>query len=299
MQDSHIQNSLDQEYRDFFELATESRECVDKLLQQFNKRETKLFDLPACQRILLFILTRSIKTYSSIIILCKLGYGQDVATLLRGLLENLITAEYILHNPKTANQLAERFVAYKWVIFKRTLPEQEKEVKTESKNKKQEFYKRKALVLKNVEDFKKKFSVTSDRALLTWSGKTVRDMARGVSSDLLADYELTFRQCSKFSHPSILGDQEYMIQDDKSLIFSALPSRIGVIFNLTQAVKYFLSFAELIGREFQLSGKEKELKFKYASLCQLLEESEPSLRMKSTQEIPPIRECTIVFKTHQ
>lgn len=291
---------IDADSREFFILADEAQVLIDRLLIQFNARKTKLFDLPSAQRIFLFILTRSIKTYASIVLLCRDGYGQDVATLLRGLLENLITARYILHDPKTANHLAERFVAYKWIIFKRSLPEQEQEIKNASQERKKEFFKRKSLIMDQVAEFKGKFAVASDRGLLTWSGKTVRDMARCVDAYLPAEYDLIFRQCSKFSHPSILGDHEYLVQDNKDLIFSPRPSPIGVVVNLRKAIEYFLEFAQLINEQFQLQQENEldNLKAKYSNLFK-----PPNIQPQNTSSdtlakpaAVPIRECNVVFK---
>ncbi len=297
---SHDHRFIEEEFRELFALADQARDCVDRLLETFNERETKLFDLSAARRIFLFILTRSIKTYSSIVVLCRRGYGQDVATLLRGLLENLVTAEYILHDPKHANNLAARFVAYKWIIFKRALPEQEKMIKEAPEERQREFDRRKAVVMEHVDDFKKKFKVTSDRALITWSGKTVRDMAKHVSAELVAEYDETFRQCSKFSHPSILGDQEYMVRDSKNLIFSPQPSEIGVAVNLKQAIKYFLEFADLVNEQFDLNSKAfiDRLRQQWCGFQGNSLKSSDGLASVQSKEAIPIRDCTVVFKTN-
>lgn len=244
---------------DLFTFADEVDDFVTAALEEFNTRRIKLFDLPAYQRIFLFILTRSIKTYSSILILCRSGFGQDVATLMRSLLENLITARYIIEGEeKSADRLAKRFVAYKWVIFKRQLPEQELAARNGTEQEKNDFLQRKNLVLGKVAEFKEEFGITSDRALITWSGKSVRDMARKVSRDLLEEYEKTFRLCSRFSHPSILGDNEYLIQNDNQLTFSPQPSVIGIESNLVSAVVYALNFIEITDRLFQL-GRQTEI----------------------------------------
>lgn len=208
------------EHRELFDFSDEINHFTSSLLNEFNNRRIKLFDLPAYQRIFLFIVTRSIKTYASILVLCKAGYGQDVSTLLRSLLENLVTAKYIIHDPLTADEKARRFVAYKWVIFKRQLPEQEKMFRSANSEQKNELFEKKQKIQKKVDEFKVNFHITSDKALITWSGKSIRDMAKKVDHKLLDEYEKTFRLCSRFSHPSILGDNEYLIQDNNNLIFS-------------------------------------------------------------------------------
>jgi len=288
------------EYRELFEFSDDINHFTSSLLNEFNNRRIKLFDLPAYQRIFLFIVTRSIKTYASILVLCKAGYGQDVSTLLRSLLENLVTAKYIIHDPSTADEKARRFVAYKWVIFKRQLPEQEKMFRTANSEQKNELYEKKQKIQKKVDEFKVNFQITSDKALITWSGKSIRDMAKKVDHKLLDEYEKTFRLCSRFSHPSILGDNEYLIQDNNNLIFSPLPSDIGIVSNLINALKYELDFLTITNQLFKLH-KQKEIDqylTKYQYLFSNERYSEDALSNKTAQSPAlSIRESTITFKT--
>ncbi|NTV28958.1 MAG: hypothetical protein HGA80_02635 [Candidatus Omnitrophica bacterium] len=242
---------------ELFELSQHVDGQARLLLKELNHRRLRLFDLAAHQRIFLFILMRSLKSYKSILLMCQEGFGQDVSTLLRSLLENLITARYILRELRSADELAKRFVTYKWVILRRDLEEDERELGLLDEAAKESFARRKAMILDKTEEFKKTFKIISDRALVTWSGRTVRDMAKAVDRKLLDEYGKTFRLCSRFSHPGILGDQEYMIQDGKSLVFSPLPSEIGVRSNLLNAVSYALSFVELTAGLFRLGHKEE------------------------------------------
>ncbi|MFA5261335.1 MAG: DUF5677 domain-containing protein [Candidatus Omnitrophota bacterium] len=228
------------------------------LFQDINKRDIKLFDLPPHKRIFLFIMTRAIKTFAAIEVLCRRGYGQDVSALIRSLLENLITIQYIIYDPQNADEKARRFVEYKWVIFKRSIAEEELSLRRASGKIKQEFSEKKEMVLMHVNDFKKKYRVTSDRALVTWSGKTVKDMARIVNRELHQEYESMFRQCSRFSHPTILGDKEYIIQGHKTLTFAPGPSSLGVELNYLVAIKYFIQYLELVNGLFIL-GHEQPL----------------------------------------
>ncbi len=292
-------NPISQKYKELFHLADDVDDTIHAILGEFNKRDIKLFNLPAYQRIFLFVITRSIKTYSSIRLLCQEGFGQDVATLLRSLMENLVTVRFILHDRKFADEKAARFVAYKWVIFKRHLPEQERNIRKASNEERLEFFKKRDNVLKQVNDFKKKFNITSDRALMTWSGKTVRDMAREVDRKLLNEYETTFRLCSRFSHPSILGDNEYLVQDDKNITFSPLPSEIGITVNLKNAIFYILNFLFIIDDFFNFKYKDrlKDLEKRGHDIFKLNLYKDPI----SIQQAPPkrsnsIRESRITFK---
>ncbi len=294
---SQPQEQLHLKFQELFDLADQTIHMAQSVLEEFNRRHLKLFDLPANQRIFLFIVTRSLKTYFSIVELCKKGFGQDVATLLRSLLENLVTAKYITYDQKTADEKASRFVAYKWVIFKRHLPDQERNVRNGTPDEKNEFLEKKARVLQKVEEFKEKFNVLSDRALVSWSGKTTRDMAKKVDKKLLREYENTFRICSRFSHPTILGDNEYLIQNDQKLIFSPLPSDIGIVPNLSNATKYTLMFLKMIDTlfGFQKSHAIHQLESKLEALIKSgkYQEAQQSSHKPNTS----IRESTISFRT--
>ena len=299
MDSTKTSRSIADDYVNLFRLADELQDACRSILEEFNTRRTKLFDLVAHQRIFLFIFTRALKTYSSILELCKQGFGQDVAVLIRSLLENLITAKYIIRRPKTAKELAERFVAYKWVIFKRHLPEQERSFLHAPPEKRAEFEKHKRLILEKVDEFKKKFHVTSDRGLLTWSGKTVRDMARDLGREWQEEYDETFRLCSRFSHPSILGDQEYMIQDGNHLTFSPLPSKLGVRTNLRHALHFYLEFLVTVDELFELKHGDRlnDLRRRFSEIQKNESAPEELAPSRPSASTPPIRECTVVFKT--
>ena len=288
------------EYRELFDAADELDGCIRRLLEEFNKRDLKLFDLPAYQRIFLFIITRSIKTYASILELCRRGYGQDVSTLLRSLLENLITVRYILHDRRTADDLAARFVAYKWVIFKRHLPEQEKKIRSATAQEKNDFLDKKKMIHEKVEEFKTKYRIKSDRALVSWSGITLKDMAKKVDRKLLDSYETTFRLCSRFSHPSILGDDEYLIQKDHSLTFSPLPSTIGIVPNLKSAMEFILELLYITNDLFTFRKKEmiRSIEQNIGILFAKERYQDKSLSKRPAEKpAANIRESRITFKT--
>lgn len=292
--------NIQKEFKELFDIAAKVEENTWLLLNKFNEQERRLFDFPSHQRIFLFILTRSIKTYSSIKHLCQQGYGQDVCNLLRTLLENLITVKYILHRKDKADALAKRFVFYKWIIFRRQMADQEKHFSSMSEQEKNDFLKRKEMIQSQVNEFKKIFHIKSDQALVTWSGRTVRDMARFVDTGLLEEYDTTFRLCSRFSHPSILGDQEYMVQDNKRLIFSPLPSAIGIVPNLKSAIRYMLEFLNIVDELYNLDSHSAltDLKINYAQISSLEKyQKDPSVIEKSSGN-SSIKESIIAFNTH-
>lgn len=287
------------QFPELFNLAEEVRATTRSILEEFNSRHLKLSDLKPHQRIFLFILTRSIKTYASILYLCHAGYGQDVSTLLRSLLENLITANYIIYDKKTADAKSARFVAYKWIIFKRQLPEQQRQIRSATEH--EAFLTKKETILQRVNDFKKKFNIASDRSLMTWSGKTVKDMARAVNQNLLNEYETIFRSCSRFSHPTILGDQEYLIQDDQNLIFSPHPSTIGIVPNLKNTIRTMMRLLYIVNSLFDFPFKKAliTLDHRCQSIFALPQYSDtpPSQEKTPERKSFPIKEMTITFHT--
>jgi len=257
MPESPTQNNEISGNHPFFILAEKISAEANSLLKDFNSREIHLKSLMPHQRIFLFFLTRAIKTFSAIRLLCQKGYGQDIATLLRGLLENLISVKYILSDPQSADQKAARFVEYKWIIFKRYLPEEKEDPRQITDALRQELITKKTLIIDKIKEFKEKYKITSDRALITWSGRSVRDMARMINREWLEEYDSTFRLSSRFSHPSIIGDQEYMNHQDHNLIFYPFPSMIGVLHNLQIAIKYLFEYLLIMDSFFDLKRQDK------------------------------------------
>lgn len=231
-----IQNS------DLIEIAEKSHKIYNNLIKEINSRKIKLFSIPAHKRIFLFIFTRAYKSFSALELLFSHGYGQDASALVRILLENLITVKYILLESNDSDILAKRFVDYKWIILKRTIQEEEKNIKDLNPQDQKDFEKKKTLILENVSKFKTDYNIKSDKALLTWSGKTIRDMAKATDTTLLKEYDTTFRTSSKFFHPSILGDREYIIHSTEYLTFSPKPSSIGIELNYLKAIFYINLF---------------------------------------------------------
>jgi hypothetical protein len=234
---------------DLLHLIEQIDQLTNTFLEKFNTHQFILFDFPPHQRIFLFIFSRAMKTFRSITLLCQKGFGQDAAPLLRTLLENLISTRYILKDKDKADTLTKRFVDYKWIILKKRLGNPKKNSR-QPKPQDPLSNKNKDLILQKAKGFKEEFHVKSDRALLTWSGKTLKDMAKAVSKELEKEYDATFRLCSRFSHPSIIGDREYMFQEDQKLTFSPLPSAIGTETNLQLASLYYLDFLTLADKLF-------------------------------------------------
>lgn len=249
-----IKIRIAEDNKEAFAAAVEVRAGILSSLRDFNAREVKLTDIPPHKRIFLFFLARVIKTYSVICMLCREGFGQDTSPLLRNLLETLVSAKYITCKPDRADQNAVRFVEYKWVILKRYLSELEKEFSPELSG--DEFSDR-DLILSQFEEYKKNYGITSDRALLTWSGKSIRDMARQADKNLLKEYELAFRIDSRFSHPSIIGDKEYVDFKEEALVLSFLPSPNGVVLSLKRAMTYLTDFWAIFNALFELNGDDR------------------------------------------
>lgn len=232
------------EYKELFAFVDETSILVKDILNEFNSRTIKIALLRPQKKIFLFFLTRGIKSFNAIELLCRNGYGQDSATLLRSLLENLISIRYILCDPAAADKKTYRFVNYKWVIFKRFLSEDKA---ADERN----------LIIDKYEAYKKENNIISDKALLTWSGKTVKDMAKAVDKELYEEYDAVFRFCSRFSHPSIVGDKEYINYENKVFTMKPLSSDIGIIISLKKAAVYIIDFLKQYNSLFSLNYDDR------------------------------------------
>jgi hypothetical protein len=227
-------------YKELFAFIDQISILIKDILNEFNSKTIKMSGLEPRKKIFLFFLARGIKTFNAIELLCRKGYGQDSATLLRSLLENLISIKYILCDFAAADKKTYRFVNYKWVIFKRFLSED----KTPDERK---------LILDKFEEYKKEHNIISDKALITWSGKTIKDMANAVDNKLCEEYDSVFRFCSRFSHPSIVGDKEYINYEDKVFTMKPLPSDIGIVISLNKSTAYLMDFLKLHNSLFNLN----------------------------------------------
>lgn len=226
------------DFPEIFDLAIQSKKAANLLLRDFNSRNIKLGELAPSKRLMLFFMAKIIKTYSAILILCREGYGQDSYALLRGLLETLISIKYIFSDALSADEKAVRFVEYKWVILKRYSQE----------------YEEGSLIQNKFSEFKKKYNIISDKALITWSGKSVRDMAKHCGVNLLDEYDFGFRIYSRFSHPSIIGDKEYLRYENDVLRFSFFLDSSGIILSLKKATLYLIEFLFIFNKSFNIQG---------------------------------------------
>ena len=267
---------------ELFELGDKVKRLADDLLENFNAKQIKLKDIPPHKRNCIFFFTRALKTYGAITALAQEGYGQDISPLLRSLLENLISVKYVLNHLPSADDKAKRLVEYKWVIFKRYISNEKDNVTSEMDPFRKELMSNKSLIEKKVEEFKKEFKITSDKALITWSGRSMRDMAKMISQTLLEEYDSTFRLSSRFSHPSIMGDRQYLDYEDNYIVFSALPSSVGVDSNYVIAMIYLAEFIDIFNTLFGLKT-ESQIK---ALKAELKETSETKIYSPKSAKKP-------------
>ncbi len=274
---NQFRNKIFTQNKELFDLAKKVKADSFLFLENFEARNVKLDDLAPYQRIFLFFLTKAIKTYSAICILCQEGYGQDACVLLRSLLESLISVKYMLLDLDSADEKALRFVEYKWVILKRYLSETKNGLENEQKD---DLYSKKKLIIDKFNEYKRKYNIVSDRALLSWSGKTIKDMARITDKNLFREYESAFRIYSRFSHASIIGDNEYMDFKNNILTFSPSPGTIAVTSALKNAINYTMDFLRVFNDMFNLHYETRIRKLE----CNITE----VFNMDKYKEIPAI-----------
>lgn len=240
---------------ELFTLATDFHVLLKDASNIFNLRSLRLNTLPIHKIVFLYLYNSSVKSYSAIHLLCLEGYGQDSSIILRSLLENLITAKYILYDIKSADYKAKRFEEYRWVEVKNSLEYWEMRDAYQDEKLKKEILSKKKEVMQNVEDFIKKYNIKNKNDLLRWSGISIRKMAEEVS--MLEEYLLTYKLCCSFSHPSFIGSLERTKKTLEGINFSSNPSFKGIIEDMKSAILYLYDFLRIYNNVFNLNIEKK------------------------------------------
>ena len=91
------------------------------------------------------------------------------------------------------------------------------------------------------------------------------------------------------------------MQDDRCLIFSPLPSPIGIVPNLKNTIKYMLEFLGLVDQIYSLDFRQTlvELKLKFEIISQMEKfQKDLSSPERPAANASSIRESIIVFDTN-
>ena len=155
---------------------------------------------------------------------------------------------------KSPNNKAERFMNYKWIEMQKYLKYWKMEDEVRNKELRRNILSKENDVLRNVNNFKKKFNVTKGQ-LSTWSGVSIENMAQKIG--MLGEYNLMYRTCCSFSHPGFLGALQGVDRGRDYTIFSPKPSFEHIVVNLKSAVQYLHEFLVIFDHIFKLEMEEK------------------------------------------
>lgn len=155
--------------------------------------------------VLLFLSRRSIKSAYAFILLDKRGYGEDVYPILRSILENTINIKFI-YSQNECDLWAERYIEYQNVLSKKTANNY---LKHGEKDNLISFIREKCSELdQEISSLKSKYGSNFGDYPYTWSGKTIRQMARDCKMEYY--YDVIYNFWSDFCHGNIRSSNGYM-----------------------------------------------------------------------------------------
>lgn len=184
-----------------------------------------------------FYLGKAFKTSKASLHLCRLGYGEDAAILIRTLLDMAVNYIYLLKD-KTGKRII-RYFEYDWYqrgsMYKKygaTKDEIVYEIKRRELNPGPH-----AATLEDIlhqyDRVKKEYGFT-DKG---WSDKNLADMAREVG--MLELYKSVFKLQSNFSHTSPRAINDYIKYEDEVYIVQTGPSYNWIEQNLISCFDFF------------------------------------------------------------
>jgi len=246
-------------YPELSKIVQRLQAITDEITDTFNNKsknnDWRRSKMPCHKNLLNYFLMTAIRQFDAISVLCSEGYGDCSLVILRSMLENLISLKYIVLGEKQIEERAERFENYKWVDMKKQLTYWKNSKGVVQKDTQEDILSKEAIILSSVEDFKKRFNINNEREFRTWSGISIEEMADRVNmSDA---YNLMYRMCCLFSHPSFLGQQQGVTKNNDYTIFSTKPSFRNIEVNLMTAIHYLFEFLIIFDHLFNLCMLQK------------------------------------------
>lgn len=196
---------IEQQHKAIFSYNRELRTVADKIMG----RE---YPLAGDKELFTgFCLGKAYKTHGSVLLLCRQGYGQDAAILVRSLIDLLITLLYILNDP--SNERISRYFSYDWILCKKmfeyakTKPHLLKALEVNDVNPLPD-----KLTTKEIEEHarlaQEKYHYGRD-----WSIHNMRDMAKEVGEEDL--YLTMYKLQSQLIHTAPRTMNEYIKKEDE------------------------------------------------------------------------------------
>lgn len=222
---SHSYNS--KKNQALIEYNQELRKIVDSIIDEKRPSSDDKIVFTA------FCVGKAYKTHAAALLLCRQGYGQDAAILVRSLVDLLITLTYILDDPST--ERLERYFAYDWIDRKKMY----------------DYCKTKPELLKALKAMNNTLEEVEEQAKLvqekykygkSWSDKTPRQMAVSVGRPEL--YLSAYKLQSQISHTAPRSMNEYIAVDDQGYTIDIGPNDQWVEGALVAAFDCFYHIAK-------------------------------------------------------
>ena len=207
----------------------------------------------AKETFLIYSLGKAYKTHSSILILCKNGYGQDSAILTRSLFELAVTTLYILKD--STDSRAERWVDYDWIRrnkmyeymksedrFIELLRERSKDLKNDPVAK----IKRVAQEMQKKHNYNRK---------LGWCDKNIFDMTKEVGLESL--YPTVYKLHTEIHHSGVGAVNDYFSLGEDAIMADVGASPVWVEESLVSSFHFFSILVEKCNEFFKFSLDKK------------------------------------------
>ena len=203
--------------------------------------------------LLLLLLTKGLKTYHAIQLLCLQGYGQDAMLLMRSFFELVVTAQYLTQTD--TRQRVAQFRAYYNILSAQLI-----DVRKNDPTFVQSLKERGARTLRKIgsdrQRAKRRFPFFRGGAM-GWTGSNLEQVAAAVGQK--GAYDSLYRLSSQFEHPSFFALHRYVFPAARTIAEAVTPSREHVNQVLASLFIEMLILLEVIIRAFRL-GMYRELK---------------------------------------
>jgi len=202
---------------------------------------------------------KALKTYKSINILCKEGYGQDAGILLRSLFEIYVSIAYI--SKDEPEKRAKRYYDYSYIERKHLV-----ELFDRYELKEKGFKDAGEAIQRNREEicrlyYEVKNNYKNEKGKIDefrWSGKSIKKMA--IDCGLETDYAVVFFIFSQLVHSSSMTERLYVHANiaERRISLDAGPSEEYIEIVLPHSSTIFVRILEKFNSVFNL-GKERKI----------------------------------------
>lgn len=208
------------------------------------------------ERVLAVLFTKNFKTYHAIRVLCQVGFDQDAAHLIRGLLDTLIDIYYI--TDREQDERAQRYIDYSAIYKKKLFDAIERAENSGTFRVQKDGNTSPNKIETHYGQIMKKYKLSVKSAKHNWPGITKRKMAQ--ETGLIHDYDLDYKYWSNYIHSSAMVTGSYFIPDNDRKVFTlTLESSDRVRSSvLNSSYKYFFMTLERFNKHFQLGQEELE-----------------------------------------